>query len=59
MGIKNINILTEIKWADTTQRLIQATRKEDLIIDHHKGKHPWGSMRRDCSLCQAGKELIR
>lgn len=52
MGINNIHILSEPD--DTSHRLAQQT-KEALeakrIAEHHRGEHPWGSMRRDCPLC--------
>lgn len=35
--------------------LAQMAREERLILDHRCGRHPWGSMRRDCPLCQLGK----
>jgi hypothetical protein len=49
MGIRNIHIL----MPDDARRLaqVQAARLEFLIAEHREGKHPWGSMRRDCPLC--------
>lgn len=55
MGIDNIHILIE---ADVnTNSLIQAqSALEQMLVDaHRRGEHPWGSMRRDCPLCQLNK----
>lgn len=54
MGIVNIHILTE---PDDSNRLVR--QAEELaalrIAEHRRGEHPYGSMRRDCPLCQSGK----
>lgn len=54
MGIRNIHILHEPEMnhsARKAQQYIEAKR----IVEHRAGKHPWGSKRRDCPLCLAGK----
>lgn len=48
--IINIQVLTEPD--DKSFRIAQAAREEQLIKQHRRGEHPWGSMRRDCPLCQ-------
>lgn len=57
MGVQNIQIL--IEHDNQSTRFAQAAHEEGLIEEHRRGKHPWGSMRRDCPLCQQGKELIQ
>lgn len=54
MGIINIQVLTEpeLRFDDGVARQVQATHEATLVSDHYKGKHPWGSMRRDCPLCR-------
>lgn len=37
--------------ATQTQEALQAV----LIASHRRGEHPWGSMRRECPLCQLNK----
>jgi hypothetical protein len=56
MGIININYINE-EWPKPTSLQIQAQAalEEKLMLDHRKGKHPYGSMRRECPLCQAAK----
>lgn len=51
MGIINIHILTE---PDTNRQALQAQAalEAQRIAEHRQGLHPWGSMRRDCPLCQ-------
>ncbi len=49
MGIVNIHTL--ITPDDKNLRLIEAAHEEIMIEEHRKGFHPWGSMRRDCPLC--------
>lgn len=52
MGINNIHILIEEpSQAHKVQEYVEAKR----ILEHKAGKHPWGSMRRDCPLCVSGK----
>lgn len=34
---------------------IQMTAEALLVLAHRRGEHPWGSMRRECPLCQRGK----
>lgn len=34
---------------------IELIHAQQMIEAHKRGKHPWGSMRRDCPLCQLGK----
>ncbi len=50
MTIVNINLL--IEQDNQTLRMAQAAKEELLIQAHHRGDHPWGSMRRDCPFCQ-------
>jgi len=33
----------------------QAAREQLMIDAHRRGEHPWGSMRRECPLCQLDK----
>lgn len=53
--IHNIQILQEVSVAEQNLALVNAAREDYLIEEHRRGKHPWGSMRRDCPLCQQGK----
>jgi hypothetical protein len=56
MGITNIHYLIDPEPRNPMQEMLRAQALyERLIIEHRQGKHPWGSMRRDCPLCQAGK----
>lgn len=58
MGIININYLYDEDWprpGSSLQLQAQALLEERLMLDHRQGKHPYGSMRRECPLCQAGK----
>ena len=52
--IHNIHMLIE---SDTTHLTTQIrAAQEQLLVDaHRRGEHPWGSMRRECPLCQLGK----
>jgi len=52
--IANIHILIN---PDPDPAMIQmkATQEELLIKAHRRGYHPYGSMRRECPLCQLGK----
>jgi hypothetical protein len=51
VGIKNIQILNEtIEASDLNRRALQALEAQ-RIAEHQRGEHPWGSMRRDCPLC--------
>lgn len=50
MGISNIHILMEKTLAAPLSHAELDLHK--LIVEHRKGKHPYGSMRRDCPLCQ-------
>lgn len=51
MGIDNIHILNEPVQMNDTARQAQELLEAQRIKEHHQGKHPWGSMRRDCPLC--------
>lgn len=53
MGIHNIHILHDHSsdMARKVQEYIEAKR----IVEHRAGKHPFGSMRRDCPLCVSRK----
>ena len=55
MGINNIHILIEEPFSKEAMLQAQAALEEKLIREHRRGLHPYGSMRRDCPLCQAGK----
>jgi hypothetical protein len=55
MGIYNIHILKEPPQMNHSARQIQAYTEAKRIVEHRAGKHPWGSKRRDCPLCLAGK----
>lgn len=54
--IHNIHILT-MHEDDAAFRAAQAQAayEQTLINAHRRGEHPWGSMRRDCPLCQLNK----
>lgn len=57
MGIRNIQFFINPD-DDHSRRLslqAKAALEEKLIADHRQGKHPWGSMRRECPYCQADK----
>jgi hypothetical protein len=55
MGIDNIHILIEPDPIGDRIQQIQAAQMEELAAEHRRGQHPWGSMRRDCPLCQIEK----
>lgn len=50
MGIINIHILMSDDNGRAAQ--VQAALEAKRIAEHRQGLHPWGSMRRDCPLCQ-------
>lgn len=51
--IHNLHILIH----DPVPAAIQAQAELEAIriAEHRRGEHPWGSMRRDCPLCQLNK----
>lgn len=51
MGITNIDILMNDDAGDAALRA-QMEREAALILAHRRGRHPYGSMRHDCPLCQ-------
>ena len=51
MGIVNINALKNDDAARVQQMQAEAHIRE-LAAAHRRGEHPYGSMRRDCPLCQ-------
>jgi hypothetical protein len=55
MGINNIHILMNDDAAridvQNAQRRMEA-HIQSLVDAHRRGMHPYGSMRRDCPLCQ-------
>lgn len=51
--IHNIHILIDPQ--PDLQRQAQMAQEQLLINAHRRGEHPWGSMRRECPLCQLGK----
>lgn len=53
MGIQNIHILINEQINQIHQ--VRAAQEQALVDAHRRGEHPWGSMRRDCLLCQLGK----
>jgi hypothetical protein len=55
VGIDDIHILNEPFQPSDTARQTQEALEAYRIKEHHQGKHPWGSMRRDCPLCVSGK----
>jgi hypothetical protein len=55
MGINDIHILVEDPYNAMALHQAQVAHEEKLKADHRNGLHPYGSMRRDCPLCQAGK----
>lgn len=52
MGIDNIHILVQVDPPYPTPEQVQVAREQLLIAAHQRGEHPYGSMRRDCPLCQ-------
>lgn len=52
--IENIHILIDIDASPAIDQ-IQAVRDQMMIEAHQRGEHPWGSMRRECPLCQVNK----
>lgn len=54
MGIQNIHFLINPEPPRDIHLQVQAA-KQVLINAHRRGEHPWGSMRRDCLLCQLDK----
>lgn len=54
MGIRNIHILTEAQIHHQALQA-QAALQEKLMKEHRQGMHPYGSMRRECPMCQAAK----
>lgn len=54
--IGNINILYEPVSVQIEQaNQVQLAHEAQLVKAHRRGEHPYGSMRRDCPLCQLGK----
>lgn len=51
MGIRNIHVLTE-QGINRLALQAQAALQEKLMAEHRRGEHPYGSMRRECPLCQ-------
>ena len=51
MGIVNINVLT-MREQDMMHVNSLIALQERLMIEHQKGKHTYGNMRRECPLCQ-------
>jgi hypothetical protein len=56
MGITSIHILTDPDNNLGQETQILATIQQKLINEHRRGEHPWGSMHRDCPLCQVLRE---
>jgi hypothetical protein len=57
MGIRNVQFLIQLD-DDRSIRMAQqakAVLEEKLMVAHRQGQHPYGEMRRECPLCQAGK----
>lgn len=54
MGIRNIHILTEPK-VNVLIDQARAALEAKLIREHRSGLHPYGSMRRECPLCQTNR----
>lgn len=55
MGIQNIHILINDETGPTLAQQAQAALEQKRAAEHRRGLHPWGSMRRDCPLCQSGR----
>lgn len=62
MGIQKIEFLhghnVHIPSQAETHRMAlqaQAALQEKLMKEHCQGQHPYGSMRRECPMCQAAK----
>lgn len=60
MGIRNIEFIHNVHIPSESERhrmalQAQAAHQEKLMQAHRRGEHPYGSMRRDCPLCQAAK----
>lgn len=56
MGIDNIHILFphDINLNHQNQQIqALAALQQALVEEHRNGEHPWGSMIRECPLCQA------
>jgi len=53
--IHNIHILIEPDARPNLALQAQEAQQQLLIDAHRRGEHPWGSMRRDCPLCQLNK----
>jgi len=55
--IHNIHILIEQEQAYSIDvaAQVRAAQEQRLIEAHRRGEHPYGSMRRECPLCQLGK----
>lgn len=51
--IHNIHILIDPE--PNRELLALQALQETLIAAHRRGEHPWGSMRRECPLCQLNK----
>lgn len=53
ININSITVLTEIQAEDYYRLLYgrTTTRHAELVAAHERGEHPYGSMRRDCPLC--------
>jgi hypothetical protein len=54
VGINNIHILHE-PVQNHSARKLQVYKETKRVVEHQAGQHPWGSKRRDCPLCLAGK----
>jgi hypothetical protein len=54
MAIVNIHIINEPVVSPAIRQAQELTQAV-LVKEHYQGKHPYGSMRRDCPLCQSGK----
>lgn len=55
MGIHNIHILHEPVQTNHSARKLQVYTETKRVAEHRAGQHPYGSKRRDCPLCLAGK----
>jgi hypothetical protein len=52
--IHNLHILINPDPVDPTIQA-RAVLEGHLIAEHRRGLHPWGSMVRECPLCQLNK----
>lgn len=55
MGINNIEVLINPELTINQTQRMQEALIQQRVAEHRAGLHTYGSMRRDCPLCQAYK----